>query len=63
MADNLNSIEQRYAIKFMQKEGETFTNVYTRLRAAEITMLALMTLSEACKRGLSKRLPLSSRKA
>jgi len=33
MADNLHSIEQRYAIKFMQKEGETFTNCYTRLRA------------------------------
>lgn len=33
MADNLNSIEQRYAIKFMQKEGETSTNVYARLIA------------------------------
>jgi transposase len=33
MANNLVSTEQRYAIKFMQKEGETFTNAYTRLRA------------------------------
>jgi [histone H3]-lysine36 N-dimethyltransferase SETMAR len=33
MADNLNSTEQRYAIKFMQKEGATSTNVYARLKA------------------------------
>ena len=33
MAENLDSIVQRCVIKFMQKEGETFTNAYTRLRA------------------------------
>ena len=33
MADNLDSIEQGYAIKFMQKEGENCTSAYIRLRA------------------------------
>ena len=33
MADNVEPTEQRYAIKFMQKEGETCTNAYSRLRA------------------------------
>lgn len=32
MEENLDSTEQRYAIKFMQKEGETCTNAYNRLR-------------------------------
>ena len=32
MADILQSTEQHYAIKCMHKEGETFTNAYTRLR-------------------------------
>ena len=64
MADNLDTIEQRDAIKFMQKVGEELSLVrQAQSRCAEITMLAWTTLSAASKHGLTKRPLLSSRKA
>ena len=60
MADNLDTIEQHDAIKFIQKVGEELPLVrQAQSRCAEITMLAWTTLSAASKNGLSKRLLLS----
>ena len=67
MADNLDSIEQGYAIKFTQKEGENGTSAYLRLRAVYgeqcLSRTQVFEWFKQFKCGLSKRLLLSSKEA